>query len=209
MSKDAPFDGIREKRRIIVANETHERLDDSNGNSCLLENKVCLACNSTTNLNTDLTIDSLKRVIFLYLKTEELNRGDMLVDDFKGHRTDPVKDCVKSFKSGDWLDYEEDRHGLVDFHTMAGGVTPKAQPLDFFPTKVMKGYCIDFYDIHMLTAPTNSRIWHPLMPSRQLFETWVVDAWDKVPESLTKKPGILFIIKKKDLQNESENVWKA
>ena len=130
-----------------------------------------------------------------YLKIEELNRCGVVVDDCKGHCTDSAKDYLKSFKSGDYLDEEEDRHGLVDFHTTLGGMTPKAQPLDLFLAKFMKGCSGDFFDIRMLTAPTNSRIWHPLMPSRQLFETWVVDAWDKDPESLIKNPRMLVLIK--------------
>ena len=151
------------------------------------ENKCCLVCNSTANSNTDLTIDILKRVMFPCLKIDELNRGDVLVDDFKGHRTDLAKGYVKSFKSGDCIDDEEDWHGLVNFHTMAGGITPKSQPLDLFPTKVMKGCYRDFYDIHMLSSPVNPRTGHPMMPSRQLCATWEAEAWDKVPESLIMK----------------------
>ena len=122
-------------------------------------------------------------MIFPCLKTEELNRGVVLVDDLKGHSIDLVKDHVKSFKCGDCLDDEEDRHGLVYFHTMAGEITPKAQPLDLFPIKGMKGHSRDFC---MLTTPTCPRIGHPLIPIRQLCATWVVDACDKVPESLIK-----------------------
>ena len=99
--KCAPFDGSREHLRRTVANETHDWLEDSKGNSFPLENKVCLACNNTVNSNTDLTIDVFKRVMFPYLRTKELNRGGVLVDGFKGQSTDPVKDYVKSFKSVD------------------------------------------------------------------------------------------------------------
>ena len=125
--------------------------------------------------------------MFPCLKIDELNRGDVLVDDFKGHSIDPVKDYVKSFKSGDWLDNEEDQHGLVDFHTMAGGMTTKDQPLDFFTIKVMKGHCRDFYGIHMLTSPLNPIIGNHMTPRRQLCATWVAEAWDNVPGSLITK----------------------
>ena len=116
-----------------------------------------------------------------------MNRGGVLVDDFNGHSIDVVKDYVKSFKSGHWLDDEEDRHGLVDVHTMAGGITPKVQPLGLFPIKVMKGCCRDLHGICMLTSPVNPRTGHPMMPSHQLCATWVVEAWDKVPESSAMK----------------------
>ena len=141
-----------------------------------MENKFYLAGNRTTNSNNDLKIENLKRVIFPYLKNEELYLGGVLVDDFKGHSIDPVTDCVKSFKSGDWLDDEEDRHGLVDFHMMAGGITPKSQPLDLFPIKVMKGHYIDLCDIRMLTSPVNPRKGNPMTASSQFCATWVVEA---------------------------------
>ena len=98
MFKGAPFDGIREHHRRTVANETHERLEDSNDNSRPPENKMHLTCNSTTNSNSDLTIDILKQVMFPYLKIDELNRGGVLVDDFTGHSTDQVTDHVKKFQ---------------------------------------------------------------------------------------------------------------
>ena len=69
---------------------------------------------------------------------------------------------------------------------MEGGITPKVQPLNLSPIKVMKGHYSDLHDIRMLTAPTNPRTRHPLIPSRQLCATWVVEAWDKVSESLIK-----------------------
>ena len=106
--------------------------------------------------------------MFPYLKIDELNRGGALVDDFKGHGTDPVKDYVKNLKSVDWLDDDEDRYGLVDFHIVAVGITPKVQPLDLFPIKVMKGCFRDFHDIHMLTSPLNPITGHPVTRSRQL-----------------------------------------
>ena len=52
--------------------------------------------------------------------------------------------------------------------------------------KVFKGFYRDLYDDYMLTAPTNEK-GHPLIPSRQLCATWVVQAWEKVPEELICK----------------------
>ena len=46
--------------------------------------------------------------------------------------------CSK-LKSGDENDDDEDRHNLIDFHIMGGGITPKSQPLDLFLIgKIMK-----------------------------------------------------------------------
>ena len=114
----------------------------------------------------------------------------MLVDDFKGHSTDVVKECVKRFKSGDDADDEEDRCELIDFHIMGGGMTPKAQPLDAFLGKIMKGFYRDSHDTHMIDAPANPSTGHPFIPSRQLCATWVVSAWERVPEALVKKAWI-------------------
>ena len=97
-----------------------------------------------------------------------------------------VKDHVKRLTTGHYLDNKEDRHGLVDFYMMGGGITLQALPLDLFPMKVMKGCHRDFYDIHMLNTPTNPRMGHSLTPSLQLCATWVVDEWKNVPESLIK-----------------------
>ena len=50
----------------------------------------------------------------------------MLVDDSKGHSTDVVKECVKSFKSRDETDDNKDCYESIDFHIMGGSITPKA-----------------------------------------------------------------------------------
>ena len=71
----------------------------------------------------------------------------------------------------------------IDFCVIGGRITPKDQLLDLFPMKAMKGCHRDFHDIHMLTAPINTRTGHPLTPSRQLCAAWVVHVRDKVPES--------------------------
>ena len=113
------------------------------------------------------------------------------MDDFKGHSTDIVKEYVKSFKSGDELDDDEDRYELIDFHIMGGGITPKAQPLDIFLGKIMKGYYRDLYDIHMINAPVHPSTGHPFVPSRQLCATWIVKAWERVPEALVKKAWVV------------------
>eukprot|EP00957_Ditylum_brightwellii_P115602 8817630-Ditylum_brightwellii.AAC.1 len=36
---------------------------------------------------------------------------------------------------------------------MAGGITPKAQPIGAIPRKILKGYCREEYDLHMPNAP--------------------------------------------------------
>ena len=68
---------------------------------------------------------------------------------------------------------------------MAGGITPKAQPIDMIIGKVFKSLYRDEYDNYMLTAPTRNE--HPITPSRQLCATWVVKAWEQIPEALIHK----------------------
>ena len=62
---------------------------------------------------------------------------------------------------------------------MAGGITPKAQPLDKLITKIWKGYFCDEYDGFILTDPLNENTGQPLPPTRQLLAQWILTAWDK------------------------------
>ena len=69
---------------------------------------------------------------------------------------------------------------------MTGGITPKPQPLYAFLGKVFKVLYRDYYDYYMLSVPSNYR-GHPISPTRQICATWVVKAWNKVPEELLRK----------------------
>ena len=89
-----------------------------------------------------------------------------LVDEFKGHVHNDLKEHVKSFKSGSDDDEEEDVHNLVEWLTMAGGITPVGQPIDMILGEIMKGFYRDDYDAHMLDSPMRNG--HQLTPSRQL-----------------------------------------
>ena len=63
---------------------------------------------------------------------------------------------------------------------MAGGITPKAQPLDAFFGKVFKGLYRYYYDDYMLSAPTNDK-GQAISPTHQICTTWVVKSLNKVP----------------------------
>ena len=130
--KGASFNGTREHRRRTIANELYYRLEDNTGNSYPLEEKIYLTCSESGSSSGILTKDILEHVILPYLKVEEENRSGILLDNFKGHSTDIVKQCVKSFKSGDKTDDDEDRYYLINYHIMCGGITPKSQLLDIF-----------------------------------------------------------------------------
>ena len=84
----------------------------------------------------ELTVEVLENVIFPEIGIHNNERGCGLVDDFKGHSTDDVKKYVKSYKSNGYVDYSYD---LCSFLIMAGGITPKSQPIDEFVAKVFKG----------------------------------------------------------------------
>ena len=42
-----------------------------------------------------------------------------------------------------------------------------------------------------MTCPINEKTDHPYPPSRQLLATWVVEAWEKVPEDLVRKAWVV------------------
>lgn len=98
----------------------------------------------------------------------------------KGHSRDIVKECVHSYKD------ENNEYDLGDFHIMAGGITPEGQPIDKFMGKIFQGYNRDYYDVYMLTIPTDSK-GQFIKPSRQLCAQRVVKAWDMIPEKLIRK----------------------
>ena len=59
-----------------------------------------ITCSKTENSNGELTIEILREVIFPVIVTFEGKIGGVLVDDFKGHIRDILKEYTKSFKSG-------------------------------------------------------------------------------------------------------------
>lgn len=188
--KAAPANGVREFKTNTVAYELKNRLPDNAGNTYPPSDKVYLTCNKTANSNGAFTIEILREVIFPALGVFDGERAGMLVDDFKGHSKKEVKEYVKSFRGGnELLDEEEDMYDLIDFLIMAGGITPKSQPIDVIIGKIFKGFYRDDYDQYMLTAPTRNG--HPITPSRQLCATWVVNAWEKIPSEIIKKAWIL------------------
>lgn len=101
------------------------------------------------------------------------NKAGLLWDDFKSHSCKEVKDFCQS------LDF-------LGVDIIPGGLTPETQPLDKVINKVFKGYFRDFYDEYVLNAPITEK-GNPKPPSRQLLATWVVKAWEKIPEQLVRK----------------------
>lgn len=97
------------------------------------------------------------------------------MDDFKGHSAEIVKEKTLAMKEH------------FKWEIMAGGITPKAQPLDVLINKVWKGLFRDLFEEWSLTAPQHEQTGNPIPPSRQLLAQWVVMAWEKIPESLVKK----------------------
>ena len=101
------------------------------------------------------------------------NKIGVLWDDFKSHSTPAVKDYCLSLP-------------FLSVDILPGGLTPCGQPLDKVIKKVFKGYFRDLYDAYILSAPLTEK-GTPLAPSRQQLATWVVEAWDKIPEEMVRK----------------------
>jgi hypothetical protein len=75
---------------------------------------------------------------------------------------------------------------MIYWNILAGGITPVSQTLDKVCNKLFKGFYCDLYDLWSLTAPvTDSGA--PKPPTRQQLVSWVVEAWEKVPEEMCAK----------------------
>ena len=97
-----------------------------------------------------------------------------------------MKEYKRIFRSGNDNVPDDHRYNLCEFDIMAGGITPKAQPIDAFLGKVFKGLYRYYYYYYMLYAPSNNR-GQPVTRTHQLCATWVVKAWNKVSEELVRK----------------------
>ena len=64
----------------------------------------------------------------------------ILVENFKGHSIDGVKEYTTSLKSGDETDTKGKKDNLVAFEIMAGGITPKSLSVGAITEKVFNGY---------------------------------------------------------------------
>ena len=166
------------QRRNTVAYELKHRLDDNARNKYPPDNYLYITCSKTENSNGELTIEILREVIFPGIGIFEGRRGGVLVDEFKGQSRDIVKEYTRSFKSGN--DNVLDAH-RYNIYIMAEGITPKAQPLDALLGKVFKGLYRDYFDYFMISAQSND-IGQPIAPTRHIFVTWVVKAWNTFPE---------------------------
>ena len=102
-----------------------------------------------------------------------LEKIGILWDEFRGHFAEILKNYCLS---------------LTFFRPkiIAGGLTPTAQPLDKVINKIFRGHFRDLYDRYIITALIENT-GNPQLPSRQLLSTWVVKAWDLIPEELARK----------------------
>lgn len=131
----------------------------------------------TANSNQEWTNLILKKVILPGMGMKEdgtsTEKIGLLWDEFRGHSAAIVKEFCTSLP-------------FFSPEIIPGGLTPVAQPLDKVINKVFKAYFRDLYDLYILTAPIMPN-GSPKAPSRQLLSTWVVEAWEKIPEELVKK----------------------
>ena len=183
-----------------VTYEIMNRLPDKRGQQYPTRDKCYITVSESANSNADLTILYEKKVMFPTLGITDIDnfnhRVGALCDDFKGHSS---KEC-KAFNLGT----DEIKKNLK-WMIMKGGLTPVGQPLDKVVNKVFKAFLRQLYDKYMLTAPVNPATGSPLPPTRQQTSTWVVEAWDLIPEELCAKAWTACGFKtKEDLASEKE-----
>ena len=102
------------------------------------------------------------------------HRVGLLWDDFKSHSCPPGKQFCKS-------------HGFIDVEIMGGGLTPEGQPLKKAINKVFNDYFRYLYEIYSISANLNYKTGAPIAPNMNILSTWIVEAWEKVPEELVRK----------------------
>ena len=164
--------------KASITYEIKNRLPDKEGNPYPTRNQCYITCTKTANSNQEHTNLILKKVILPELGMDMATETSpekigLIWDEFRGHSAGIVKEYCLS---------------LNFFHPeiIPGGLTPVAQPLDKVINKVFKGHFRDLYDLYILTAPIG-KTGNPQAPSRQLLATWVVKAWDLIPEELVRK----------------------
>lgn len=174
-------------RNTVLYEITHRDspdAEDKAGNKHPPKEKVAMAVSETANSSGELTVHILNEVILPGIGVVDDdgnandNAGTILVDDFRGHGRDVVRERVAEIPR-------------LSFNVMAGGITPVAQPLDILVNKPFKAFYRDLYDEYMLTAPENPQTGNPIPPSRQLCSTWVLKAWEAVPEEIIYKAWLL------------------
>ena len=177
-----------------ITREIKDRLPDSQGNHYPPRDKCYITVSKTANSSAELAVVYLKKVLFpaagVNRNADEFpKRMGVLCDDFRGHS---AEEC-KNFTTG-----HPEREKMLHWSIMKGGLTPVAQPLDKVVNKVFKGYLRDIYDQWSLTAPVNATTGAPMPPSRQQMASWVVEAWEKIPEELCAKAWTACGYKTKD-----------
>ena len=176
-AKPAP-PGKSHGHKNTVTYEIFHNIADQWGNKYPMKADCVCTVSETANSNGLLTLDVLNQVFSPYLGIKD-GKADhcslILVDDFRGHSDKRVKACTQAMGN------------ILKWEIMAGGITPKAQPLDVVINKVFKGFFRDLFEQWSLNAPLNEKSGNPLPPSRQLLAKWVVLAWSKVDKALVKK----------------------
>ena len=162
--------------------EIYHNLPDKNGLRYPPKSKAYVTVSKTANSNAEHTLVFFKKVLLPGAGVKKTpdgyefdHRTGCLLDDFKGHSAEGVKNFTASAEMKD-----------LEVIIIDGGMTPENQPLDKAVNRVFKGHLRDLYDAWSLTAPVNPATGQLLPPSRQQVVHWVVDAWELVPEELCR-----------------------
>lgn len=125
-------------------------------------------------MDNELVLDWIKRV-WNRRPGALLKRPGMLVmDSFRGHLTDDVKKVLSETKTEQVI--------------IPGGMTSMLQPLDVCINKPFKCQLKKMYTQWMSTAPHELTPTGRLRrPSLTLICSWIIKAWDSIPEDLIKK----------------------
>ena len=70
---------------------------------------------------------------------------------------------------------------------MKGVLNPAGQPLGKVVNKLFKRFLREIFGVWEFTYPINPTSGDPLPTSRHQVASWVVQAWDRIPEELCTK----------------------
>ena len=138
------------KKNIIW--EIHNNAPDKYCNIYHSREKIYILVSDSENSKWEFTIDIVEKVIAPAIEAKYTScQSARLCDNFKGNRKKEANENILN------------KYPTTDFFIMAGGITPKAQPLKKIINKIWKFFCVmNIMDLSLLLLQMKRRDNHCL-----------------------------------------------